>query len=96
MLVGFFHATDGLLLRDGRVDELLNVLRHVAMLVTLQVVQLICCRLESMYVLHGRGVDRAVYPKHADDGSRALSGRAYAAGPPAAGVLPTVWSISRR
>ena len=61
-MVKIFCSTDGFLLRSSRIDKLLNALRHVAMLIALQVVQLVCCRLGSAYVLHGRGVNRAVYP----------------------------------
>ena len=93
MLARFFHAATGLLLRGGRIDELLNVLRHVAALDTLQVVQVVCCCLGSTYVLHRHGVDRAGYPKQVGNGSAALLDCAYAAGPASSRHAPTAWSI---
>ena len=72
-LVKLFSATAGFLLGSSRINKLLNALRHIATLIALQVVQLICCRLGSTYVLHGRGVDRAVGPEDASDGGAALS-----------------------
>ena len=80
-LAGLFCMAAGFLLRGRRVDKLLNALRHVATLVALQVVQLVCCRLGSMYALHRHGIDRTVYSKHAGDSAAPLPDRACATGP---------------
>ena len=69
-----------LLLRSSRIKELLHALHHAATLVALQVLQLFCCRLGSSNVLLGRGVSRAVSPRHAGNGGSALPDGAHAAG----------------
>ena len=40
-----FSTRVSLLRHSGRVEELLDALRHAATLVSLQVIQLVCCRL---------------------------------------------------
>ena len=81
MRARLWHAAAGFLLRGSRVDELLNALYHAATFVTLQVVQLICCRLGSAYVLLGHGVDWAVGPQHAGNSGTMLFDSAQAARP---------------
>lgn len=58
----------GFLTFYGRVDELVDVSRHAAQLVSIQSFQLVCCRLGGMQVLEWRGVNWAVSTQHAGDG----------------------------
>ena len=60
-----FGAAGGLVLRGSHVQELLDLLRHVAEFVTVVLVQLIRYRLGGPDVLCRRGVDGAFFPEHA-------------------------------
>ena len=76
-----FSAAGGLVLCGSRVQELLDSLRHVAMLVTVVFVQLIRHRLGGPDVLCRRGGTGAFGPEHAGDGRATLPDRADAARP---------------
>lgn len=56
------------------------MLRHAALLIALQVVQLVCCRLSSAQVLDGGSIDQTDSSQHAGDGGAALSDCAQLAG----------------
>ena len=69
-------AATGLVLRGGRVEELLNSLRHYAALFAFEVVELVCRRLGGTDILCGRGIHRAISPEEVGDCRAALSDRA--------------------
>ena len=69
-------AAAGTILRGGRVEELLNSLRHYAALFAFEVVKLVCHRLGGMDILCGRGVHRATSPEEVGDCRAVLSDRA--------------------
>ena len=69
-------AAAGIILHGGRVEELLNSLRHYAALFAFEVVELVCRRLGGTDILCGRGIHRAISPEEVGDCRAALSDRA--------------------
>ena len=65
-----------IILRGGRVEELLNLLRHYAALFAFKVVELVCRHLGGTDILCGRGIHRAISPEEVGDCRAALSDRA--------------------
>ena len=65
----------GIILRGGRIEELLNSLCHYAALFAFEVVELVCRRLGGTDILCGRGIHRAIGPEEVGDCRATLSNR---------------------